>query len=355
MTFRQIAVCLSVVLAASVRVALAQSLPTVELGVDATASLDPDRGFQWGPRVVINSDERNSVQFTASLQNLRWRNVGSQDDGVQQQIDTYLVAYRRLVHASGPVRVSALLGGGLERTLLVTPTITFGDPPITFPGSRGAEIDPAFTIGATFDIRLWKRAAVAVEASAVFTDVINGRVSGGVVIPVGAYGSSRERLPSSVPWAQLDPGERAWITTSDGREVDGRVLTRTGSTLTLQTVVDRITLAAADVRAIDTTDPIRNGAVLGAKIGGLGAAGFAAFVTVALCAMEEGCGRSELLLFNTAFAGLGAGIGAVTGALADSLRERRAPLYRRGESSSCVIVAPMVGKRGFGGRAVIVW
>lgn len=332
----------------TVRDARAQSAaPPVEVGLDVSTTIVPERsGVQRGPRLVVNVDGRNAVQFTARLQKLApWEDY-------EQETDLYLAAYRRLVHAAGPVRVYATLGGGLERTVIVTPAVTFGNPPITFPSTRGVEVLPAFTSGAAFDVRVASHAAVVIESSFVLTDRLGGRLSAGLVVPIGSY-PSRSRLASSVPWAQLDAGERAWITTVDGREVDGEVARRSADTLALRTRTGIVSLAVNDVRAIDTTDPIRNGTVLGAKIGTVGALVPAVFATLGLCLSEQ-CGVDDVLLINGILVGIGAGVGAATGALADSLRERRVPLYRRGASTS-VTFAPIVGRHRMGGGAVIRW
>ena len=347
---RSLVLSLAFVAGVAVCDASAQSAaPRVELGLDVSGLLVPDpNGFHRGPRLVVNFDGRNSVQFTASLQKLSpW------DDFADRETDLYLAAYRRLVHAAGPVRVSATLGGGLERTVIATPPITFGDPPITFPATRGVEVLPAFTTGAAIDVRVGSRAAIVLESSFVLTDRLGGRLSGGLVVPLGSY-PSRDRLASSVPWAALDAGERAWVTTDDGRDVDGEVVGRTAATLTLRTPAATVSFTADDVRAIDTTDPIRNGTVLGAKIGGFGALVPSVFVTYLICAFEEECGVGEVLWVNGLLVGMGAGIGAATGALADSLRERRVPLYRRAGSTR-VMLTPVVGRHRLGGRAVIRW
>lgn len=348
---RMLILALAFVVGVAVRDASAQSAaPPVELGLDVSATLVPDRsGLQRGPRLVVNFNGRNSVQFTACLQKLSpW------EDLAQRETDVYLAAYRRLVHAAGPVRVFATLGGGLERTVIFAPATTFGNPPVTFPSSRGVEILPAFTTGAAIDFRLGSRAAIVLESSFVLTDRLGGRVSGGLVVPVGSYPSRPGRLASSVPWAELDAGERAWVTTGDGRELDGEVVGPSAATLTLRTRTGMVSFTADDVRAIDTTDPIRNGTVLGAKIGGFGALVPSVLITFLVCALEEECGVGEVLWVNGVLVGMGAGVGAATGALADSLRERRVPLYRRGGSTS-VMLAPIVGGHRLGGRAVIRW
>ena len=332
------------------RDASAQSAaPPVELGLDVSTTLLPERpGLQWGPRLAINFDGHNAVQFTTSLQNL-----SPQNDFYQIETDLYLAAYRRLVHASGPVRVSATLGGGFERTVIVTPAQTFGNPQVTFPATRGVEVLPVFTTGAAVDFRLGRRAAIVLESSFLLSDTLGGRFSGGLVVPIGSYPHGPGKLSSSVPWAKLDPGERAWVTTGDGREVDGEVVDRSETRLILRTRTGTSTFTAGDVRAIDTTDPIRNGTAIGAGVGASAMVLPSVFATLVFCS-EENCGAGHVLWINGLLIGMGAGIGASAGALVDSLRARRVPLYRRGNAPS-VSVAPIIGKDRLGGGAVIRW
>lgn len=347
---RPLIVALVIIAGLGAREARAQSAaPVVEVGLDASATLTPDRpGLHYGPRLAINFDGRNAVQFTASLQKL------STDDFFGEvKTDLYLASYRRLVHAAGPIRVSALLGGGFDRTVIATPAVTFGNPPVTFPATRGVEVIPAFTTGLAVDFRLGRRAAIVLESSFILSDTLDGRFSAGVVVPIGSYPTGTGRLAPSTPWGRLDPGERAWVTTIDGREVDGEVVDRSDARLTLRTASGRSTFSVDDVRAIDTTDPIRNGTVIGAAIGAGGAVLPAVFATMIVCS-EEDCGVRDVLWINGLLIGMGAGIGAATGALADSLRIRRVPLYRRGGAPT-VSVAPIISRHQIGGGAVIRW
>lgn len=326
--------------------------PPVEVGVDVTASLA--RGVQGGPRLVVSFDGRNAAQFTFSFQGLSpWDDLAQSQ--AQRKTDHYLVAYRRLVHDAAPVRLFATLGGGLERTVIFTPAITFGDPPITFPSSKGVHVRPVMTTGAAVDFRLGRRAAIVLESSFVLVAGLDGRFSAALVVPVSSY-PARDPLASSVPWARLDTGARAWVTTVDGREVDGEVTGRSAATLTLRTLTGTELLSADDVRAIDTTDSIRNGIKVGTIIGSLAgilpAIGAAALVC--LDQPRDECGNGERLSVGAVLIGMGAGIGAATGALADSLRERRVPLYRRSASTS-VMLAPIADGHRLGGRAVIRW
>jgi hypothetical protein len=346
---RTVIVSMMLMSALAVREAGAQSAaPPAELGVEMSVPIDSVRGdLLPGPRLVLNADGRNSILFSASFQRL-----SPVDGPVESKTDLFLAAYRRVVHASGPVRVFATIGGGLERTVIATPAVTFGNPPTTFPASRGVEVLPAFSTGAGLDYRLGRRAALVLESSFVLTDVLGGRLSAGLVVPLGAY-PPRAPLPSPVPWATLDEGDRAWVTTGDGRELDGEVVARSVNGFTLRTALGVVVLAGSDVRAIDTTDPIRNGVVLGAKIGALGGVAPAVLVSGLYCSLED-CDAGQVVAFTGLFLGLGTAVGAATGALADSLRERRVPLYRRGGPAS-VVVAPLVGGRRIGAGAVIRW
>lgn len=324
--------------------------PPVEIGLDASALLLTDRGdLARGPRLRINFDGRNALEITASLQAL------SPFDGLgQQETDLYLAAFKRVVHAAGPVRVSAMLGGGLERTFIFVPGSTLpGPPPVTFPSSIARQLLPAFTVGSGVDFRLGSRAAIVLESSFVLTDRFAWRLSGGVVVPVGAYPVPPGRLAASLAWAELAEGDRVWVTTGDGREIAGEVVRRSATRLDLRTHGRLVSFAPDEIRGIDTTDPIRNGVVLGAKIGGFGALAPSVLITYLLCALEE-CGTGDVLLVNGLFIGIGAGIGAVTGALADSLRERRTPLYRRVGATS-ISVAPVLRKESVGLGAAIRW
>ena len=101
-------------------------------------------------------------------------------------------------------------------------------------------------------------------------------------------------------------------------------------------------------------NPIRNGTVLGVTIGSLAALGLSIPLTLLFCALEDGCDAGEVLTINGVMIGMGAGAGAAIGAMADSLRERRVPLYRR-VGSTGVMLTPIVGTHRLGGRAVIRW
>jgi hypothetical protein len=334
------------------REAAAQSAaPPVELGFDASALATNDRGgFGRGPRLIVNLDGRNAIELTASLQPLSLS--GAME---KRETDRYLVAYKRVVHAAGRARVFATVGGGIERTVRSVPGFTGPGPsPVPFPPSTTREVLPTFTVGSGIDLRIGRRVAVVLASSFLLSDRFAGRLSGGLLVPLGAYPEPSDPLGASVPWAPLSEGDRAWVVTSDGREVTGEVVVRSAARLGIRTERGLASFAADEIRAIDATDRIGDGVVLGATIGGVGAVAPAVLVTYLICALEEECGVRDVLAVNALFVGMGIGIGAAVGALTDSLREGRAPLYRR-DVASTFTVEPLLRKQGVGAAATIRW
>ncbi|MCC7010047.1 MAG: hypothetical protein IT184_14665 [Acidobacteria bacterium] len=325
--------------------------PAVELGIDASALLIRDRGgLARGPRLVVNFDGRNALQVTTSLQAL-----SPSEPLTKRTTDLHLAAFKRVVHAEGPVRAFTTLGGGFARTLIVVGESALpGPPPVTFPASRSSEVLPAFTVGGGVDVRVGAHAAIVLESSFILTDRLAGRLSAGVVVPIGAYPTRPRDVAASTPWAGLAEGDRAWVTNGQGREIAGEVVLRSASRLTLHTAGGLMSFAPDEIDAIDTTDSIRNGIARGVKIGALGALAPSVLVTYLACAFEEECGAGEVLAVNALFVGIGAGIGSAIGALADSLRDHRAPLYRRTLGTG-ITVTPLLRKQGAGVAAVVRW
>jgi hypothetical protein len=238
--------------------------------------------------------------------------------------------------------------------VIFTPETVFpGVSPIVWPASTARLWEPAVTIGSGVDLRIGRHASVVLESSVIFTGQIVGRFSAGVVVPVGAYPTRPGVLAAAVPWRGLSEGDRAWVTRGGGQEVAGEVVRLSSTSLVLRTGAGVETFGPDDIAAIDTTDPIRNGTVRGAKIGAIGGAGQAVFVSLLLCAMEE-CDAQELVGVNATLVGIGTGVGAAIGALADSLRERREPLYRR-RGAAAFTITPLLGKQALGVGGVIRW
>jgi hypothetical protein len=329
----------------------AQSVtPRVEVGFEASALLTRNRdGLATGPRLVVNFNARTALSVTASLQPL-----SSDSPLFQMKTDLFLATLKRVVGSAGPARVFATIGGGAEYVVIHTPVFVFGDPPVTFPATTGRQLRPAFAIGGGVDFRIGSRLAVVLESVVVLTERFDGRLSAGLLVPLGRYSQPAPPLASSVPWAALDDGDRAWVTTTDGREIDGEVEGRSASQLDIRTRAGLVSLSSSEIRAIDTTDPVRNGAILGAKIGAGGAIVPAVFISYLTCALEVECSAGDVVAVNAIFIGLGTGIGAAAGAITDSLRERRAPVYRRG-GSPAVTVVPIVRKHSVGLGAAIRW
>src|SRR5262249_44055366 len=101
--------------------------PRVELGIDLSKITDTDRGAtRWGPRLIGNFSDRNSMEFSSTFQRR------SECNGCGFESDLYLVNFRRLIHAEGTARVFATFGSGIERQVLVLPEYTYVLPEYTY-------------------------------------------------------------------------------------------------------------------------------------------------------------------------------------------------------------------------------
>ena len=120
--------------------------------------------------------------------------------------------------------------------------------------------------------------------------------------------------------ARVAPGETISILDTSGRRDTGRL---SGSTDTAITLDGSRNVGADRIARITVKDSTRNGATIGALIGG-GAGVAGALAVGALCANEGGgCAGATLMLV-----GLGVGAGAGIGWLGDSLTQRE--IYRAG-------------------------
>jgi len=152
----------------------------------------------------------------------------------------------------------------------------------------------------------------------------------------------------------LDAGTGVWVTTNDGDEQHGTVVTVSRIELVLRLDGLVRSIAIRDVRRIEGRDAlgngVRNGGVAGAAIAG----GVGVLLSYAFCDIPDGClshdvGRIAVL------AGLGAGAGMGAGALIDLAIKGRRLLYASSGTSVVVDVTPTFGAHAFGARAVIAW
>ncbi len=145
-----------------------------------------------------------------------------------------------------------------------------------------------------------------------------------IALNIGGFAASVSAQEPALTAAlgQLKDGTSIAIRDADGSRTTGRLVGATSTLLTLKTKDGRsLTVPLDRVRRVWVADPVSNGLIMGAAIGG--ASGVA--VAVALCSIfaEDGsggdgdCSAGMLLL-----AGVGAGAGAAIGGLADKMHVR---------------------------------
>ena len=324
--------------------------PGVEVGVHGGGLLASPRPTpSFGPRLTIRFDTHTAFEVLADLQ----RPVTTSPF---ETIETDMVYARvkRTVFARAATSVFATIGGGGGRARISTSEQVFGAGPVVLPATSVTTAEMALVTGGGIDVRLAPRLRLILESEAMFgTGGITGRVVAGLAMPLQALPSPGAALPADVPWARLEAGDRAWVTTTDGRSFDGEVVSRTRTELQVATGAGRVALSHDDIQRLSTADPIRDGTMRGFLIGGFSALGYSAFGTVVVCATES-CSGGDIVRINGILGGLGFGIGATIGALTDSFRERPVEIYRRGAAAD-ISVIPVVSRRSAGVGGAIRW
>ena len=142
-------------------------------------------------------------------------------------------------------------------------------------------------------------------------------------VPSARAQTPQQGQPASVRSA-LPPDAVIWVTATDGREWQGRVVSASGPELRLAGRSGQVSVDWDEIGLVEANvqDPIANGVWNGALTGGLSAAGFAGFIVALVCSIE-GCDASDVTEFALLWSGVGAGVGAATGALVDRARPSR--------------------------------
>jgi hypothetical protein len=319
--------------------------PAVEVGVRMAAQAN-DRvpGVGGGAQLSWNVDPRTAIE--ASVDFMPHTNSAYTNGRVW----IGYIQLKRTLHASGPNRFFATIGGGggYEHVTYTYPIYTPGGfisgGRATFRNGIGA-----FTIGAGYDRTLGRHVAFDVQTQFVIAGSYGGvRTTLGLSVPVGGFARRTDTSePTLATFSNVDVGQTAWITMADGRLWKGRVATISTTTLELTHAKTTTPLLLADVRKIEAPDRITDGALRGTLIGM--AAGIPAFI--AALSWDDDPGFALMVGFG--WTGLGAGMGAVVGAIADSFHEGRRTVYDAGKAS--VTLSPIVTKKGAGVGATIRW
>lgn len=174
----------------------------------------------------------------------------------------------------------------------------------------------------------------------------------GVSVPIGRFTARRERAaPTLATFSQIEVGQTAWVTMADGHLWKGTIVDMSMTTVDLARAGVTTSLPLADVRKIEAPDRITDGAKRGAYIGL--SAGIPMFIgSWAWCDGGSDC-AGWAIAAGAVWSGIGAGMGALIGAIADSFHEGRRVVYEAGKPS--LSIAPIVSRHGTGMGAVIRW
>ncbi len=148
-----------------------------------------------------------------------------------------------------------------------------------------------------------------------------------------AQGVSFDRLG-----LRVDEGDRVSVTDLAGRELDGRILDFSASSLSLEADGIRHDLSEGDIAVVRhrERDSLRNGTAVGFAVG----VGFAAYVFAQCDDAPPAAWVFGTLLYGTVGAGIGAGV--------DAMHERSREVYRAQSFDRRLVVAPVLSRGGGG-------
>ena len=346
--------------------------PDIELGIDGAVANDFYDGSArpWGPRLILNLSPDTAVALFGEVAVAKGRATGYSRRSRLMGFDL-----RQTVARHGSVSGTIVAGSGVSyrRKVYPQPTITIRSQAtgeitrvITSPDRVVAGLVPAVILGGGLSVRLSRHLSVHQDLRFVLAgDASELRAQIGFAVPVGRYpravsGRSRRAAqlepapdappePAAPPPVPLTIGQSLWLTTVDGRETWGVVLSTDGSAVTLETRGGTRVTAFGDIRQVDRPDPVGDGFRRGAWIGALAGG---AVLTLA----NVGCDGDCMSAMGPAVVGgaFGAGIGGAFGGVIDGLASHRRTIYRRAATTS-VALTPIVTGRSLGARTTIGW
>jgi hypothetical protein len=347
-------VLLALVLLVSVTVRPAQAQaglpgPFVDVGVDflATASSSAS-GVAWSPRLTLNPTPDLAVAFRGAV-------VTDDNAPFRRRATTVAAEMRHRLAYAGPIAVDAIAGVGFRHTRQSRPE--YGPRP----GPGGVQLGvisdhldtdtPLGVFGAGIVERLGSRAELRQDFRiAAHSEGFDATVTAGVTVPVGRYAARRAGQSVQIGSARVRTGQRIWVTTHDGRTLDGYVGDVSSSSIEVVQRSGRASVDMARVRRVETPDSVRDGVTRGALAGAAGVGVFGGIVSTAICE----CHDAQAALVTMTFAGLGAGTGALIGGIIDSFHVGRQTIFGQTKDGTLTI-APLVTPSHLGAAAAIRW
>jgi hypothetical protein len=174
--------------------------------------------------------------------------------------------------------------------------------------------------------------------------------------PAQGFAQGSNRPEHALPALETD--EVVWVTTSDGRVVQGRFSAWHDPVFEWNGPMGLVRMPLEDIRRIEARDPIRDGILRGALIGGGVGGAFGLLLGKGLsCKTNCGSDYSRTRdIIEAALAGalIGGGEGAGLGAILDAVIHRRRLVYVKA-SASPVAFTSVVGPGRLGAAAVVRW
>lgn len=318
--------------------------PAVELGAGAMFGVRTGGGLTAaGPRVTAHFSPRAAIEA-----------------GFDAQLDRSGFRRRDVFHVQGRRTLHQFDGGSIFGTAgLAFQRVTFEQQPeFGFPGFTRHEpqFGPIAGLGVEFAVARY----LGIRGDFQFVVTEDSFLRGGlsVSVPIGGYPdrtawrASRDAVRGG-PLEATRLGQRVWATTREGRIVSGDVAGRSAASLTILADGTRTDVAISDIQRLETSDGILDGAAIGTLSGGIPGAVFGGLLGAALCETDDNCALEAGLLIGA----LGAGLGALAGAIVDSLHVGRRTLYERpgAPAPASLVVVPIVTRRGAGAGGVIRW
>jgi hypothetical protein len=304
--------------------------PRVEIGVNLTA-VDVDQPHTGiGPRLTINFDDRTGVEFVADLSRPHVVNPAAGAENLEEiDADLFLVRLKRRAYDYGRGQMYATAGIGVGRV-----TRRF----LPIPDLTSRHTYGAFSAGVGADWRVASPLNVFVEGELLITNTPGIRTAVGAMLSFDGYPrytplkSTKMPADAPPPWPPLRRGMRARVMMYDEREYAGRLSDVTANHLDLGDARKKpMTIARDDVLRVRTPDSIRDGAIRGTLYGALGGAATGVLIAIFGCAFED-CVNAGIAGMLTV--GLGMGIGATIGVMADSFHEELVEVYQRPGTAS---------------------
>jgi hypothetical protein len=174
--------------------------------------------------------------------------------------------------------------------------------------------------------------------------------------PAQGFAQGSNRPERALPALKTD--EIVWVTTSDGRVVQGRFSAWNYPVFEWNGPMGLVRMPLEDIQRIEARDPIRDGILRGALIGGGVGGAFGLLLAKGLsCETHCGSGYSrarDIIEGTLAGALIGAGEGAAVGAILDAVIHRRRLVYVKA-SPSPVAFTSVVGPGRLGAAAIVRW